>query len=44
MSVLRKVELPRIDLSEAKTLARAAETAIGSGKLGYALFVARLNL
>jgi len=43
LSKLQNQDLPGIDLSEAKAMARAAETAMHNGNLGYALFVARLK-
>jgi arsenite methyltransferase len=39
-SKLSKLEIPSVDLEEAKRLARAASTAIREGRLGYALITA----
>ncbi len=41
MAKLNKIDLAGIDLGEAKSLAQAASNAVKSGKLGYALLVAR---
>ena len=40
---LRKLELPGFDLSEAKQLAIAADSAVKNGKLGYALLIGELR-
>jgi arsenite methyltransferase len=40
LTKLRQVNLPGIDLQQAKTLARAAADAIAAGRLGYGLVVA----
>ena len=42
-SKLKQLDLPGVDLDEAKRLARAASNAIGEGRLGYALLTARCS-
>jgi ubiquinone/menaquinone biosynthesis C-methylase UbiE len=44
MTRLRKVELPGTDLDQAMVMARAAESAVRSGLLGYVLITARKAL
>ena len=42
LSKLRKQEFQQFDIAIAKSMAKAAEEAVRTGKLGYALFVAQL--
>lgn len=40
MAGLKKIELPGLDLSAAKQVAKAALAAVEQGQLGYAVFIA----